>query len=745
VFVLRTFGRTELRRSRPAGGEDSAVELAPKPLGLLAYLAVEGPGVFQRRDALLALFWPELDQHHARNALTQIVHRLRSALGREALLSRGREEVAVSGRLLCDAALFERRLRAGEPREALELYGGPLLDGFHLPGVPAFGRWLDVRRSGFARAAERAAVGLGRQEEAAGNPAGAARWFRRALDVAPLHESSVLDLMRVLDLSGDRSGAIYVFEAFTARLRDELDLEPAPETCALAERIRGHGQVRPGSVESAGSSRAAPVGADPSATRSTEPGHRIRSIAVLPLRDLTSGGAHEHFAEGITAAVITELGRLGEFRVVSSQSVIRFRGSDSSLPAIAEALDVDALVEGSVLHTGERVRIDAQLFRARPEEHLWTGSYERDASDVLSVIREVASGVASEVQTVVRSGPGAGEPPGPHPKPAPAGPRQGTRRVDPRAYELLLRGRYLTYTLGEEDLRTGRSYLEQSIQLDPGFAPAHAWLAMCCGDLAVTATMPPHEVLPAMERAAGRAAALDPDMPEAHLAAGYCGVVCRRWEEGERGARRAVELDPNNAFAWVGLAFTCTVRSRFDEAIESGRRAVELDPLSLRTEFMLGWTLHEAGCFEAASEQFARVVELYPSAGVASLFHMTSLHLGGQDEKALGMLGASPDPAGAHPMQLGYVAAMLGRVGRRAEAEQLLAELERRSRDGWVDPFYLAVARTGLGHTDEALRYLGEVVEGDSASAYLLACEPFLEPLRGDARFRELLERVGLG
>jgi TolB-like protein/DNA-binding SARP family transcriptional activator len=744
VFVLRTFGRTELRPSRPAGGEDSAVELAPKPLGLLAYLAVEGPGVFQRRDGLLALFWPELDQHHARNALTQIVHRLRSTLGREALLSRGREELAVSERLVCDAALFERRLRAGEPREALELYGGPLLDGFHLPGVPAFERWLDVRRSGFVQAAEQAAVGLARQEEIAGNPAGAARWFRRALDVAPLRESIVFDLMRVLDLSGDRSGAAYVFEAFAARLEDELDLEPAPETSALAERIRARRQVRGGSVESAVSSGAAPFGAAPSATGSTGPGHRIRSIAVLPLRDLTSRGAHEHFAEGITEAVITELGRLGEFRVVSSQSVIRFRGSDSSLPAIAEALDVDALVEGSVLHTGERVRIDAQLFRARPEEHLWAGSYERDASDVLSVIREVASGVALEVQAVVRSGAG-GDRSGPHPKLPSVRPRQGTRRVDPRAYELFLRGRYLTYTLGEEDLRRGRSYLEQSIQLDPGFAPAHAWLAMCCGDLAVTATASPHEVLPAMERAARRATELDPDMPEAHLAAGYCGVVCRRWEEGERGARRAVDLDPNNAFAWVGLAFTCTVRSRFDEAIESGRRAVELDPLSLRTEFMLGWTLHEAGCFEAASEQFARVVELYPSAGVASLFHMTSLHLGGQDEKALGMLGASPDPAGAHPMQLGYVAATLGRAGRRAEAEQLLAELERRSRDAWVDPFYLAVARTGLGHADEALRHLGDVVEGDSASAYLLACEPFLDPLRGDARFRELLERVGLG
>lgn len=230
---LVTLGTPHLRDA------DGPVGLSPKSLAVLIYLAVADLGGFQRRDTLLAVFWPELDQEHARNALNQTVYQLRRSLGADALVSRGKDELGLAGGAIwCDAVEFRERLKAGDRRGALELYGGPFVEGFHLSGAPGFERWLDATRARLRSAALRAAVQWSDRAEEEGDVAAAGRWLEWARDVAPTDERVVRRLLRHLDRQGDRARAVRVYRALAERLEEELGLEPSPETRSLVEEIR---------------------------------------------------------------------------------------------------------------------------------------------------------------------------------------------------------------------------------------------------------------------------------------------------------------------------------------------------------------------------------------------------------------------------------------------------------------------------------------------------------------------------
>src|SRR3712207_783432 len=236
MIRFRVLGTADLRDAQ--GREIPSVLRRPKLLALLTYLGAARPRGFHRRDALLALFWPDLDQAHARNALRQAVHSLRAALGRDVLVARGEEELALdSDRLSCDVAEFERCLETSQPQAALSLYGGDLLAAFHLPDVPEFERWLELERERLRRQAKGAALAVAHEEEARGGALRAARWLRRALEISPYDEGTLRRLLRLLDEAGDRAEAIQEYEAFVRRLRVDLELEPAPETASLAESI----------------------------------------------------------------------------------------------------------------------------------------------------------------------------------------------------------------------------------------------------------------------------------------------------------------------------------------------------------------------------------------------------------------------------------------------------------------------------------------------------------------------------
>ena len=247
MIELRVLGSPEM--DGPDGRDVQSVLRRPKRLALLAYLAAARPRSFHRRDGLLAMFWPDLDQAHARNALRQAVHSLRDALGRDAIVSRGEEELAIDPlRIWCDVAQFERDLETGNLDAGLSLYRGELLSSFHVSGAPGFERWLDQERDHVRRQAVAAAVALAHREEGLGNAIGAARWAGRATEISPYDEDALRRFLRILDRSGNRADAVHQYEVFARRIATDLDLTPGPETTALADAIRNgdaHGSAAP--------------------------------------------------------------------------------------------------------------------------------------------------------------------------------------------------------------------------------------------------------------------------------------------------------------------------------------------------------------------------------------------------------------------------------------------------------------------------------------------------------------------
>ncbi len=368
--TFRVLGSVELRGRD--GGEIASVLSQPKRLALLAYLAAATPRGFHRRDKLLGLFWPELDQERARAALRNALYVLRQALGEDILLGRGDEEVGLDfDRLWCDAAEYEEALNGGAAGQALDLYRGDLLEGFFLSDVPEFERWLEDRRQALRVKALNASQTLARQDEEAANLTGAIRWTRRAMDLEPLQERALQRLLTLLDRVGDRSGAIRAYERFAERLRAELEVEPAPETESLIEEIRSRERTRAGHDEEARGPTPPPAEALHRAAPGATPDSRITAGSRRRNRGriLASWTA----AAVVLVAGAVTLSRLGPGRSPMDDqlvAVIPFEnrtgdpGLDDIVGLAAEAATRE-IARGSGLRVVPTVTVDAALRRIR--------------------------------------------------------------------------------------------------------------------------------------------------------------------------------------------------------------------------------------------------------------------------------------------------------------------------------------------------------------------------------------------
>lgn len=354
-----------------------AVVAQPKRLAILAYLAAMKPSGFRHRDELLALFWPETDDRHARNSLRQALHFLRDSLGKETLVCRGREHVGVDPeRIECDVLRFERAIEDGRLQEAMRLYSGPLLAGLHVSDAPEFMGWLDRRREELRRAAleasrsrGRAALNVGRWEEALAA-------LRDGLRVDPYDEPLLRELLRSLWGAGDRASALREYDIFAKRLRTDLDLEPSAETEAVLRGLRASG---------------------PSLHRDATP--RLDRLAVLPFTNLTGRVDQQYVADAMHDAVIAELAQLRTPSVTSRQSVLQYRDTEKTLPDIARELDVDFLAVGSVLRFADGIRITLRLLQAWPsEQHLCVHTFGHDSHGLVAVDMHVARVIARRIQ-----------------------------------------------------------------------------------------------------------------------------------------------------------------------------------------------------------------------------------------------------------------------------------------------------------------------------------------------------------
>ena len=452
----------------------------------------------------------------------------------------------------------------------------------------------------------------------------------------------------------------------------------------------------------------------------------IRSIAVLPMENLSGDPEQEYFADGMTEALIGDLAKIGSLRVISRTSVMQYKDVRKPLREIAQELDVDAVIEGTVMRAEDRVRITVQLIHARSDTHLWNERYDRELSDVLALQSDVARAVAKQIRVELT--------------PEDQARLAGTRRVDPEAHEAYLRGLHHLWTqFDPRSFPLAAAAFKRSIELDPNYAPAHSGLSTARWYLHAFGVAPAREMIPLQREAALKALELDENLPEAHLALGLSMYGESDFQGAEHQYRRAIELNPNDSRSAFRLGLMLTMLGQIDEAEPYFRRARELDPLDLNANVLLGWHAHLSGDSELALEQLSQTVGLYPDRLLPRIFlFWIYLDLERETEavaqvREIETMSPRPSPR---------VAAYRALVGETAEAEVELREAIALSGERYIDPINVAEAWAALGETERAFEWLERAYEKRSWTPAIRWSAAF-DPMRSNPRFQDLLRRIG--
>src|SRR5262245_2936050 len=458
---------------------------------------------------------------------------------------------------------------------------------------------------------------------------------------------------------------------------------------------------------------------------------RIDSLAVLPLRNLSGDDDQDFFAEGMTEALIARLAQIGSLRVISYTSAMAYRDVRKPLPLIGRELDVDAVVEGSVLRSGERVRVTAQLVEAESDRPLWSNAFERPLGDVLDLHRDLSQAIAEELRTRLTPRERVG--------------LAGARPVVPAAYEAYLRGRHFWNKRSPEGMSRAIASFQESIDADPLYAPAWAGLADCHNLLGLFRWQHSSEAFARAHAAAARALELDPD-----LAQGYTSLACALqyydwdWKKADEAFRRAIALHPGYATARQWYADFLTGLGRFDEAFAEARRAVELDPLSPAVGTALGDAFSYARRYEEAIARYQRILDLDPDYRWAQMNIGRSLQELGRHEEAIGIFEASHRDTGTSMEDSPTLAYAYAVAGDRARADAMLPRVLDGWREGRVSPYSVANIYVALGDPDQAISWLERAFQDRDRMMVNLRGHPRLDPLRADPRFADLLARMNL-
>ena len=458
---------------------------------------------------------------------------------------------------------------------------------------------------------------------------------------------------------------------------------------------------------------------------------KIGSLAVLPLKNLSGDPAQEYLADGMTEALIGRLSGIHNLRVISRTSVMRFKDTQLSAPEIAKTLGVDALVEGSVIREGSRIRVHAQLIRAATDEHFWSETYDRELRDALALESDVAQSIAGKVRATV-----TGQE---HER------LTAAHSVSPEVYENYLQGQF---SLGKSSSRTGIDvsigYFEEAIKKDPTFAPSYVGLASAHSELSTIFIGAPPEKERSEEMSALRKALeLDPGLAEAHVLLADALQKQWQWAEAEAEYRRAFELNPSDADAHDGLATWLLCQGRTEEALAWAQRGRELNPLAV-SGGTIGWILFSSRKYDEALRQLRSVLALHPDDANILWYLGFVLIENHQPEEAIPVLEKAVSVSDRSPGIIAVLVRAYAHAGRRADALRLLAELKKRQKAGYIPAGAFVNAYLGLGESEEAFAWLEQAYKEQSNILQFLKVHPFFDPVRDDPRFKGLLHRVGL-
>jgi len=454
----------------------------------------------------------------------------------------------------------------------------------------------------------------------------------------------------------------------------------------------------------------------------------VKSLAVLPLKNLSGDPSQEYLADGMTEELIGRLAAIHDLRVISRTSVMGFRDTKLSVPEIAKALGVDAFVEGSVIREGNRIRVHAQLIRAGTDEHFWSEEYDRELQDVLALQSEVAQAIAEKVKVSI------------------TGQERdrlvGARPVAPEVYE--------SYVKGSNDPQYTKAQIEHriadfqdAIRMDPTFAPAYVGLAgtyISYQDIFVGA--PPSEIRPKATSAARKALELDPKLAEAHAILAEMYQKQWKWAESEAEYKRALELKPNDASAHRGYAYWLACHGRTQEALAWVERGRELDPLG--SADTVGFLLLMARRYDESIREYRSVLAAHLEYTNARWGLGFALILNHQTDQAIPELEKTVAMMNRSPGSLDMLATAYAHAGRPQDALTLINELKQRQQRGYVPAGAFINTYLALGDYDQAFFWCDEAYKEQSAILQWLKVAPLFDPVRNDPRFVDLVHRVGL-
>jgi eukaryotic-like serine/threonine-protein kinase len=462
------------------------------------------------------------------------------------------------------------------------------------------------------------------------------------------------------------------------------------------------------------------------------PANRINSIAVLPLENLSHDPEQEYFADGMTDALTTDLSKIGSLRIISRTSAMHYKGSNKTMPEIAKELNVDGVVEGSVLRSGNRVRITAQLIQASTDQHVWADSYDRDLGDVLKLQGEVARAIAQQVRVQLT--------------PQQQARLSSARGVNPAAYEAYLKGRFYA-TSGSSTLRetkNAQSQFEEAIQKDSGFALAYVGLAECYEKLGLFRWIAPQEAYRPAKAALDKALRLDETVAEAHAVLGWLGWRYDwDWPTAEREFNLALELNPNYGDGHAHLAVYLGWAGRRAEALAKVAKVRELNP---------GWTFNVESQIYYLQRDYRTMVEAgrqsvasNPGGWLRHYFLAVGYEGSGQRQEAIPEYQKAVELSQGDTDPTAGLAHAYAVSDQRASAEKILRELLQKSKTSYVSPYMIGTIYAGLGDKNKAFEFLERAYQVRSPDIpYFLKADLRIDNLRSDPRFQDLLRRVGL-
>lgn len=452
----------------------------------------------------------------------------------------------------------------------------------------------------------------------------------------------------------------------------------------------------------------------------------IRSIAVLPLENLVNDPDQAFFVAGMHEALITELSRIEELRVISRTSAMSFKGSNKPVPQIARELGVDAIIEGSVLKAGDVVRVTVQLIDAETDQPIWADNFDHELSDILALYGEVTREIVRQVEVTLSSDEEAAI--------------LSAQPVDPVVYEYYLKGRFLCDIWSPQEMARGVELLQKAVSLDPGNAPAHAQLAVCLQYSAFFGYVPTLDILDRSRAAALQAVRLDDRLAEAHVAlAGVEYYLEYRPQAAQQSLETALALDPSNVRGLVHASWLLGESGRFEEAFEFNQQALRIDPLSTLVYQAMGQLHYLSRDYPAALETFSKALEL--DRGDASLHYTLAwpLEETGELERAISHHEKAIELSQGSTLYRASLGHTLARAGRETQARQILDELLQAEAP---PPHDIALIHIGLGEHEKAMDWLERAYEARDSQLIYINRGPRFDPLRDHPRFKALLAKI---